>query len=122
VDADIAAVTDRIKTLETKLGFGTDAFTPIDFTGAVFLRLGDPIDIFLLSRSAWNSLNSATTFISLLKSFLKRSLVANQITVYFNVNENPTRRSMKAFTLPTGLVHLGCMTVCQRRQKIKISR
>jgi len=27
VDADIAAVTDRVKIFEAKLGFGTDAFT-----------------------------------------------------------------------------------------------
>jgi len=32
VDADIAAVTDRVKIFEAKLGFGTD------FEGAVFLR------------------------------------------------------------------------------------
>jgi len=47
------------------LGFGTDAFTGADFEEAVFSRLGDPTDIFLLSRSALNTLKSATTLISL---------------------------------------------------------
>jgi len=46
VDANIAAVTDRVKIFEAKLGFGTDAFTWTDFEGAVVLRLGDPTDIF----------------------------------------------------------------------------
>jgi len=46
VDADIAAVTDRVKIFEAKMGFGTDAFTSTDFKGAVLLRLGDPTDIF----------------------------------------------------------------------------
>jgi len=49
VDADIAAVTDRLKIFETKFGFGTDSFTATAFKGAAFLRLGDPDDIFLLS-------------------------------------------------------------------------
>jgi len=40
------AVTDRVKIFGAKLGFGTDAFTGEDFEGAVFLRLGDPTDIF----------------------------------------------------------------------------
>jgi len=57
VDADIAA--DRVKIFEAKLGFRTDAFTSTDFKGAVFLGLGDPTDLFLLSRSALNSLKSA---------------------------------------------------------------
>jgi len=76
MDANIAAVTDRVKIFEAKLGFGTDAFTSRDFKGAVFLRLGDPTDIFLISRSALNSLKSATTLISLSNSFIKRSLVS----------------------------------------------
>jgi len=38
VDADIAAVTDRVKIFEAKLGFGADAFTLTDFEEAVFLR------------------------------------------------------------------------------------
>jgi len=76
VDADIAAVTDWLKILETKLGLGTDAFTPKDIKEAVLLRLGDSTDIFLLSRSVLNSLKSATTFISFFKSFLKRSVVS----------------------------------------------
>jgi len=59
VDADIAAVTDRVKIFEAKLGFGIDAFTSTGFEGAVFLRLGNPTDIFLVSRSALNSLKSA---------------------------------------------------------------
>jgi len=46
VDADIAPVTDRVRILGAKLGFKTDAFTGADFEGAVFLRLGDPTDIF----------------------------------------------------------------------------
>jgi len=58
VDADIAAVTDRVKIFEAKLGLGTDAFTSTDFKGAVFLRSGYPTDIFILS--AINSLKSAT--------------------------------------------------------------
>jgi len=62
---DIAAVTDRVQIFGAKLGFGTDAFTGADFEEAVFSRLGDPTDIFLLSRSALNTLKSATTLISL---------------------------------------------------------
>jgi len=50
VDADIAAVTDRVKTFGAKLGFGTDAFTGANFEGAVFLRLGDPTDIFFIIK------------------------------------------------------------------------
>jgi len=84
VDADIAAVTDRVKIFEAKLGFGTDAFTSTDFEGAVFLRSGDPTDIFILS--AKNSLKSATH--KFIKQFHKTIIVqrniAIQITVYFN--------------------------------------
>jgi len=36
VDADIAAVTDRVKIFEAELGLGTDAFTSTDFEGAFF--------------------------------------------------------------------------------------
>jgi len=38
--------TDRVKVLEIILGCGTDAFTATDLKGAVFLRLGDPTEIF----------------------------------------------------------------------------
>jgi len=58
VDSDLAEMTDR----ETKLGFATDAFPPTDFKGAVFLHLGDPTGIFLLSRSTLNSLYLSTTY------------------------------------------------------------
>jgi len=76
VDADKAALTDRVQIFKAKLGFGTDAITSTDFEGVVFFRYGDPTDIFLLSRSALNSLKSATTLISLSNSFIKRSLVS----------------------------------------------
>jgi len=49
VDADIAAVTDRVKIVEAELGFETDAFTSTDFKEAVFLHLGDPVPERLLS-------------------------------------------------------------------------
>jgi len=63
IAADIAAVTDQVKIFEAMLGLGADAFTSTDFEEAVFLRLGDPTDIFLLSMSALNSSKSATMLI-----------------------------------------------------------
>jgi len=50
VDADIAAVTDRVKLFEAKLVFGTDACTSTDFKVAVFSRLGHPTDIFFIIK------------------------------------------------------------------------
>jgi len=62
-DAELAADTHLVKILKTKLGFGTDAFTPKNFKGTD-LFLGDPIAFFLLSIKASKSLKSATTLIS----------------------------------------------------------
>jgi len=69
---------DRLKMLEIK--FGTDAFTPTDLKGQVFLRLGDPTDL-LSIKVDLDLFGFSNNFHKLIKKFRKAMIGQRHVAI-----------------------------------------